>query len=399
MRRRSQILYSLLLLMLLGRTSSASGELSGSISVVPGATEPASEPLQLQVSAARWFVGQVVSWATGKVIDAAVNRALLAARGSDAAANLGAMSGDPAVSAADRQELRQLATQMGAVTALLRRNDLNDAQVRAQIRRMQSALNAMSARIDGLDRRISAIEREQGRQMRVLVDHEGRIQRLERETADQGRRIGRVEDVVFPDSNRYLRHDAYVAAGILYANSAKLGNDAAVGFEVTGQYNFNQYFGAFGGAQIAPLKASDVEGMPSGSAVSWEGFNAHLGGVVNMAPPRQPVSLQIGLGGGIAQTKLLYFAPGADRTQSEYADELGSSSNVYMLLKADLGVAPPAFEFEPVVSVGYMTFFEDMTYTDDLVSSNAGRGLWYASVGLRWRAYLRGRPEATGTRR
>ncbi|CAA9308520.1 MAG: hypothetical protein AVDCRST_MAG68-1056 [uncultured Gemmatimonadetes bacterium] len=399
MRRPSIVVYLLLLLTLTGAAPPASGESPVSGRLAHGASDPQAEPAQVQVSIAKWVVGQVIGWGAGKVMDAAVDRILLATKARDAEINLDQLSRDPAVSGVDRQELRQLAGQMGNIATLLRRNELGDAQVRARIRQMQAELSGMQRRIDVLDRRISALEQEQKRQMRVLVNHEGRIQRLESVVANHDGRLTRVEDIVYPDSNRYLRHDAYLAAGMLYANSAKLGNDAAVGFEVTGQYNFSQYFGAFGGAQIAPLKASDVEGMPSGSAVSWEGFNAHLGGVVSMAPPRQPVSLQIGLGGGISQTKLLYFAPGTDRTQSEYADELGSSSNVYMLLKADLGVAPPAFEFEPVVSVGYMTFFEDMTYTDDAISSNAGRALWYASVGLRWRAYLRGRPEATATRR
>lgn len=390
MRQRAALVYLLLVLMFSGSLRPAFGE-----SIRSGPFAHSGSSLRLEspyVWIARWVIGEVISYGFGKVLDAALARAGLANRASDAAANLRGMSGNSGLSAAERQELRRLAGQMEGLAALLARNDLNDAQVRRQIQQMQTQLNEMRRRIDALERRITVLEREQRRQMRVLVDHEARIIRLEERVAGQGRRIRRVEDVVFPDSNRFLRHDAYLMAGILYANSAKLGNDAAVGFEAAGQYNFDQFFGVFGGVQLAPLRASDVQGMPVGSSVSWEGLNAHLGAAANLMRPRQPVSLQIGAGGGISQTKLLYFAPGTSRDDSESAEELGTSSNIYMLVKADVGVAPPAFEFEPVMSFGYMTFFEDMTYTDDVVSSNAGRGMWYVSVGLRWRAYLRGRP-------
>jgi hypothetical protein len=356
---------------------------------------------------AKAFGSQLVSWAAGKVIDEVVERSGLARLGRAAAHNLMSVSRQQGVSPADRQELRDIAQRFSTISELLSRNDLNDRQVRAALQRLSTRfdveMQAVQRRLASLDQRISALEVEQRRQMKMLidhqgrigmlegqiVDHEGRLRRIETTQREHGDRILTLEETVFPDRNRFLRHEAYLSGGLLYANAVELGSDAAVGGQLEGQYNFNQHFGIFVGLQLAPLRASDAAGMPSGSAVTWENANAHIGAVAHLLPPGQPISMQIGAGGGIAQTDLVYFAPGADRSNSDAGTSLGQSSNVYMVVRADVGVAPPAFDFEPMLSVGYMTFFEDIAYADDAISSNAGQAIWYASVGLRWRVCLR----------
>lgn len=367
--------------------------------------EPAANPALMWVvrragqAVAGWVAGQVVDWAADR---AGVTRAL-----HNALDNLAGINSDPDVPASVRTELRTIQRDFQTYRDILARNALSDAQTRAELRGLRrdflAYVQSTNARLAQLDARISQIEREQRRHLKMITDLDGRVQALGNRLVDAEGRVtdlegrvaileGQVADhdaILHPDPDRFLRHEAYLSGGLLYANSPSLGGEAAVGAELSAQYNFNQYFGVFAGMAYMPLTASDVDSVADGTSLTWDNANIHLGATASLLNPRSPVSLQLGAGGGIASSRLLFYDQGVDRT-SENGQELGTSSNVYMLVKAEIGVAPPAYTFEPIATVGYMTFMEDVAYDGSEVSSNLGRSVWFVSLGVRFRQYLRG---------
>lgn len=373
-----------------------------------GEAVPAAVPVWIVPAAGTALFHWVRAQAVSEGVNYALDRSGVRDRLWRAADNLLGLQRDPATPAEFKAEFRRLEGDFRRYAAILGQNGKSDRQVRAELRRLRSDfddhLRQTNLRLARIDTRLARLERDQRRQMRLLVDlqarvaavevrvdeHETRLGRVEEQTDRNGRRIGEVEEIVLPDPHRYLRHEAYLSGGLLYANSPDLGSDAAIGGELSAQYNFNQFFGVFGGFSYMPLTATDTEGMPAGSSVSWDNTNLHLGTVANLLPPVSPASFQVGVGAGITSSRLLYHAPGADRSRSQNATELGSLSNLYVLLKAEAGIAPPAYGFEPVATVGYMSFLDDVAYQDDTISSDAGRSMWFVTLGVRVRQYLRG---------
>lgn len=360
---------------------------------------------------ARGAGGALYRWVRGQVLDEAADYAMTRTGVKDALwramDNMLGISGDTRVPPEVRAELNQIRGEFAAYHRILADNARSDAETRRQLlglrRDFLTYVQQTNRRLEMLDARISAVEREQRRQLKMIIDLQGRVGVIEGRLVDaEGRittlegRMATVEDeverhrrIIDPDPNRYLRHEAYLSGGLLYANSPALGGEAAVGAELSAQYNFNQYLGVFAGLAYMPLTASDVDSVADGASVTWDNANLHLGATASLLNPRSPLSLQLGAGGGIASSRLMYYGQGVERT-TENGQELGTSSNVYMLVKAEIGVAPPAYTFEPVATVGYMTFMEDVAYEGSEVSSNVGRSVWFVSLGVRFRQYLRG---------
>ncbi|HEY0026179.1 MAG TPA: hypothetical protein VGB24_25030 [Longimicrobium sp.] len=353
-----------------------------------------------------WLVrGAVVvvgDWLVGKVVDAGMDRLGVKRVVENGLRNAFGIAEDRNVPPEIRDEMRRIAGELRQYHALLARNELNDRQVRAQLNQLHRDFAAhvreTDRRLAAVESRIARLEQQQREQYRMIVDlqrrvtvTEGRIVSLEGRVDRIERNVDSLNAAVFVDPNRFLRHDAYLLGALLYANSPALGDEAAIGGELGGQYNFNQYLGVFGGLAYMPLSAADVDSMPAGSAVTWDNLNLHLGAVASLLDPRSPVSFQVGAGGGIASSRLLFYDAGVERT-TENAEELGRSSNVYMLVKGEIGVAPPAYTFEPVATVGYITFLEDVAYSSPEVTSNVGRSVWFVSLGLRMRHIVRGGP-------
>jgi hypothetical protein len=351
----------------------------------------------------RWVGGQVLD----EVADYALDRSGLKTVLWNAADNLLGISNDRSISPEVRAELTRIRNDYLTYHRILSDNARSDAETRRRLLALhQNFVNYVqqtNRRLEVLDARITRVEQEQRRQLKMIVDVEGRVYRLENRLVDAEGRItnmeGRIidlenitrvhDEILRPDPNRFLRHEAYLSGGLLYGNSPSLGGDAAVGAELAAQYNFNQYLGVFGGVSYLPLTASDVDSIPTGSSLTWDNVNAHLGATASLLSPISPVSFQLGAGGGISSSRLLFYEAGVERT-SENGQELGTSSNVYMLVKAEIGVAPPAYTFEPIATVGYITFLEDVAYQGTDVSSNVGRNVWFVSLGVRVRTYLRG---------
>ncbi len=354
---------------------------------------------------------RLLRWVGGQVADQAVDYTLTRTGVKDAVwramDNMLGISGDASVPPEVRTELGRIRGEFATYHRILADNARSDAQTRRQLlalrRDFVAYVQQTNRRLEALDARISAVEREQRRQLKMIIDLQGRVGVLEGRLVDAEGRITTLEGriaavaseverhrrIIEPDTNRFLRHEAYLAGGLLYANSPAMGGEAAVGGEITAQYNFNQYLGVFAGMAYMPLTASDVDSVADGTSLTWDNANVHLGATASLLNPRSPISLQLGAGGGIASSRLMYYGEGVERT-SENGEELGTSSNVYMLVKAEIGVAPPAYTFEPIATVGYMTFMEDVAYTGSEVSSNVGRSVWFVSLGVRFRQYLRG---------
>lgn len=350
----------------------------------------------------RGAVALVGDWFAGKVTDAAMDRLGVKRVVEDGLRNAFGIAAAADVPPEIRAEMRRVAGELRQVHALLARNDLSDRQVRAELSKLHRDFAAhvqeVSRRLASLEGRLAHVERQQGEQYRMIVDlqrrvtiTEGRIASLEGRVDNAQRNIDSLNAAVFVDPNRFLRHDAYLSGAVLYANSPALGGEAAIGGEIGGQYNFNEYLGVFGGLAYMPLTAADVDSMPVGSTLTWDNLNIHLGGVASILDPRSPVSLQLSAGGGIANSRLVFYEAGVERT-SENGEELGHSSNVYMIVKGEIGVAPPAYTFEPVIAVGYMAFLEDVAYESPALSSNVGRSVWVVTLGVRMRHLVRGGP-------
>lgn len=351
---------------------------------------------------ARGALRLVASWAVGHATDRVMDRIGVKAVLDDAINNVIGVGSDPSISPQLRRELRSMEGQLRSYSEVLARNDLADAAARRQLRSLHRDFNAhvraTDQRFAAVEAQIRDLEARQRSQLLMIVDLDRRVALVEGRLANAERRIMAVEDrvtaleiVVNPDPNRFLRHEAYLSGAVLYANSPSLGGDAAIGGELTAQYNFDQYFGVFAGLALMPLTAADAAGIEEGASLVWNNLNAHLGGTASLLSPRSPAGLQLGAGVGIASSTLLYHAPGVERTV-ENGQEIGSTSNVYMLLRGELGVAPSQYTFEPVISFGYMTFLDDVAYSGEHLSSNVGKSVWYVTLGLRFRQYLRGTP-------
>lgn len=384
-------------------------------SLASNAAQPtAVEPDSVSDAWAGWIVSGalriVAAWALDQVVDHAMDRAGIKRVVDDALNNLFGIQQDASVPTAVRSELRQVGRELQEVRDLLARNDLNDRQVRRELNQLrgdfQAYVRQTERRLAAIEGRLVQIERQQRVQLRMIVDLDRRVALVEGRLARAETQIIRLQDdvaiirtdvdslqeAVFPNEDRFLRHEAYLAGGLLYANSPSLGGEAAVGGEITAQYNFNEFLGVFAGLAYMPLTAADIDSVSDGSSVTWDNANVHLGAVASVLGPRNPVSVQLGAGAGIASSRLMFYPAGVERT-SENGQELGTSSNVYMLVKAEVGVAPPAYSFEPIATFGYIAFMDDVAYEGSEVSSNVGRSLWFVSLGVRFRQYLRGSAE------
>lgn len=366
-----------------------------------------------KLSAVRDFGEQLASWVVGRV-SSELSRRALAAQGQQAVAGLRQATQELNLPPTEAQQLRRILQEYEAYAFLLQRTDLNARQVRSMLldykRDFQTHVSQINAQLEQFEARLSRVERRldvqagdiaqlqreqeqtHGRLSRVeegLGQADSRISQVEQGLGETQARTRRLEETVYPDPDRWLRHETFLSFNFLYTHSPELGNGGSLGTEIGLQYNFNQHIGAFGALVVTSIDASDVRGMPTGSAVSWSSLNLQAGPALNLLPPSSPVSLQLGAGVGVAGNRLSYYAPGVDRSDVEAAKELGRSSSAYGLLKAEVGIAPPAGVFEPVASFTYMTFLSDIAYQDGLIQSNVGRTLWSVCLGFRLRLYMR----------
>lgn len=367
---------------------------------------------------ARFFLSQVTSWLFGKGLDYAAQRTGLLQAGRNAVTNLNTILVTPGFSQNEKARISVVRNDIQRILMVLQQTNRTTQQLRqdlASLRlEMHRSITELEREVVRLDERISQVELAQRRQMRQIVDmqgqivdlqrtlvlHDGRIVQLEQRTAaleqttrKHDKQIGDLERVVYPDPNRYLRHEWIVSGAALYANSPTLNNDAKIGGELTAQYNLSKHFGVFANLLWAPISASDAEGFPSDSRVYWESVGVGLGASVNFLPPQSYVSLQVGGGGGIFSNSLSEYPNGASISETEAAVPLGEVSNAALIGKADLGISPPAVGLEPFASFTYVRFLDNLVYQDDVTSTDAGNALWYVSLGLRLRTYDRRRSQ------
>jgi hypothetical protein len=357
--------------------------------VVDGPPDPAAAPMRLTASVPApiigYFMKSVLSWAAGDAASRAVDRYLLAQRGRDAIGHTGRLQQDTRIPGDQRRELARIEADLRRYTALLEQRERSDAEVQAALAMLRDDIVEVSERVASLEERLSALEREQKRQLMMLVDQQGQILAL-------SDRVSAVESIVLPDPHRWLRHEAYIGGSATVARASDLGHNTAVGLAVSGQYNFTKYLGMFADLHLSPHSASDAMELEAGASATWDNFGIVAGPTVNLITPRSLLSLQLAGGIGVVQSRLRYYAPGVERNPDTGRD-VGSMSGLAGQMKVEVGVAPPAFEFEPLIGFGMLHFFNDVHASDATVDSRLGSQYWYVSLGIRFRQYLRKRPE------
>ncbi len=381
-----------------------------------------------------WFARTVRDWLIGEALSYGVDRVRLALAGRDAATHCANLRNSVHLSSRDRQLLVQTEGMYRTIAETLARRDFPDLEARRQIealeREMTQHLVQIERRLNELERRIHAIEVEQRRQHRVLVDLGGRIVRLENGLYDlEGRlvqevervdalyaglgsltvsvdslqtqmtsagvRLDRVETevqalgtIVRPDPNRYLRYGTYFSIYGLYADATGMDGDANIGGGLSVQANLNRWIGVFGEAAIIPIEATDGN-APDGSPLEWVTFPVMAGFALNILPPQSPISLQLSGGGGISYSSLRYYPEDYDPELGNWAD-VGDVASLTGIAKLEIGAAPVLSDFEPVLTIGYLGFQNPINYSNGTTSSNAGRELLYLSLGGRLRTNLPG---------
>ena len=123
----------------------------------------------------------------------------------------------------------------------------------------------------------------------------------------------------------------------------------------------------------------------------WQSYGALAGLSLNVLPPQSFVSLQLSGGGGIVQSSLSEYPEGVSISDPDNGFELGSVSNGALFGKAELGIGPPVVGIEPFAGFGYLRFIDELAYSDDATTTNAGNELWYIALGIRFRFYDRKR--------
>jgi hypothetical protein len=357
----------------------------------------------------RFFLRELRSWAIGRVFDEGVRRARLIGRGRDAIHNLGTIANSSTLSSSERARINGMAGQIRQIVSVLERSERSNDQVRRDLaylqQQMQRSFAQMEQELRDLDQRVTEVELQQNRQLKMIVDtqgrvvqlerqivnHEGRIVWLENRVRDHDDRIDDLETIVKPDPNRFLRHEWTVSGSAIYANSPVLPNDASIGGRVSAQYNMSKTFGVFADLFYAPISASDAEGFADGSRMYWQSYGALAGLSLNVLPPQSFVSLQLSGGGGIVQSSLSEYPEGVSIGDPDGGFELGSVSNGALFGKAELGIGPPVAGIEPFAGFGYLRFIDDLAYSDDATTTNAGNQLWYIALGIRFRFYDRKR--------
>jgi hypothetical protein len=299
------------------------------------------------------------------------------------------------------------------ITEVLRNSSISDQEARRRIAALQSNMNArlrsLNQQLAQVEQRLVRLEDEQQRQWRVLFDTRGQLQTLTNEVVQLDQKIvdiearldstqGRVSDIdqrtqviegiVAPDPARYLRHGVYLSLAATYADATALQGDAAFGGSMTAQANLSRHIGVYGDFSILPISASDLAG-PEGSSLEWITVPAVLGLTLNLLPPQSPLSLQFSGGGGLAYSALRYYPPDYDPELANW-ENMKSVSNVIGSAKVEIGAAPPLAEIEPVLTVGLLRFVQPLEYASSSAGSNAGRELWYVSLGIRSRSKLPG---------
>jgi hypothetical protein len=402
-------LHRLVATLLLAITFATSTAYASTATYTPATTIPAGTGQSPYAWVARFFVRELASWVAGKGFDEAARRLGLVRRGRDAIYNLSVISNSVSIPSAERARINAMAVQIRQMVSALERSDRSHDQVRRDLvvlqQQMQRSFDQIERDLRAADQRLTELELQQGRQYKMIVDmqgqvvqlerrvvnHEGRIISLERRVADVDARTRALEETVYPDPNRFLRHEWMLSGSAIYANSTVLPNDASIGGQLAAQYNMSKTFGVFADLFWAPVTASDAEGFDAGSRMYWESYGVVAGLSVSLLPPQSFVSLQLSGGGGIVQSSLSEYPEGVSISDPDGGIELGSVSNAALIGKAELGIGPPAVGIEPFAAFGYLRFLDDLAYSDSETTTNAGNQLWYISLGLRWRLYDRRR--------
>jgi hypothetical protein len=267
---------------------------------------------------------------------------------------------------------------------------------------MTARLHSINEQLLEVDHRLYRLEVEQQRQLRLITDTEGRVLELEGRLVNlEGEYVDlrtaieqleeetkRIRDIVYPDKTRFLRHGMYFSLFGLYADAQSLDHDSGIGGGASVQANVNKWAGVYGEISIIPLKASDISG-PEGSSLTWITFPATVGIAVQLLPPQSPLSVQLSGGGGLAYSALRYYPPDFDPDLSNWED-VKTVSNLVGSGKVEIGMAPVLSNAEPTLTLGHLSFRERLEYQSPTAKSNAGRSLWYVSLGVRLRTDLPG---------
>jgi len=288
---------------------------------------------------------------------------------------------------------------------------LNSRQQRQQIRKSISDLglriDTMEQQIKQLNRRIYELEVQQQRQLRRIVDNEGRIVRLENEILGLNGRIQSVEGRVSAVERRQDRTDRrvqnledrvfferaplYVSGGINYISSMNFTSGQHVGLDFSLQFNPNNHVGVIIGYDYSPMEAPDASrftdpqgnefALNPGAAVSWQTHYAYAGFNVELLPPYSPISLQAGANGGLligtleGHTNRDIFFPTGAASFDKVTTPAGA-------LRAEFAFGKPIWFIVPYFSGSYRVLYQELS---DQQLSNAGKHFWGGSIGLRIR--------------
>jgi hypothetical protein len=262
---------------------------------------------------------------------------------------------------------------------------------------LEEELRDLQRRLEGLDQRIVELEVEQRRQLRLivdlsgevvilrdqLIDHEGRILVVEGLVTDMDQRVTNLESVVLPDPNRFLRHDRYYTFELFMAQAADGPPSNELGGALGGQYNFNRWLGVTGTVLWAPHYTSTTAG-PRPEDRYWSIWGFLLGGTLHLLPPQSPVSMQLGVQAGLSSSRLVSVPLGASALSSP-SSVTRRVMNLAVAPRVEIGVAPPAYGLEAIISGGVVGLSDALYSVDHFEATVPEPRMWYAGLGIRIR--------------
>lgn len=340
---------------------------------------------------ARVFMGALWDWASGEAVGWGIQKLL--GLGNSTLSDLSDLQTTPAIPEADRAELAEVVASIQRIMLVLREHEAAEEEARQQILAMEKVVAGLEERLTTLEDRLTVLESQQALQLK-------RVEALETQVAAVDRRVTRVEDVVFVDPDRFLRHEAYLSGQLLYGNAPAAAEEEKTGFAGTVQYNFTQRVGVGAALLMTPLHpvGIDIAAVEPEAELEWSLMTVALGPNLQMFPPRWPVSLQLGVAAGFTHSSLSYLPAGADPEDAEARQSLDGATRLAGMASAEVGVAPPGFSFEPIISAGLVKMVDDVSGEFSHQQSAIGDQVWYVSLGVRFRQYLRGTAApSTGT--
>lgn len=361
---------------------------------------------QIETALPAWILRAIITglieWGVGTALNRARTRGDLLALTRTARDEARRLQSQSIVDGADRQLLGRVDQRLGEVERWLADYSLREEEVRSLIRVLERDLRDLADRLEQFDARLFRLELEQQRQLRMIIDDQGRTLRLEGQVVDLegqvvtlGGRVAALEREVFPDPRRFLRHESYLSFELLYASPGEPSKSGEIGVGVNYQYNITKLLGLSGSGFLLPMYAEtivnpDPAPEPGILDLYWTNFAAAGGPVVNVLPAQSAVSLQ--LGGSLVFMLSYLAATGAGEGfwfSEHWERDTRTIPNFGTHLNARLGFAPPAYQVEGVISAGVIDLFKDL-HTVTITSARVRQPqLWYVGAAVRFRNFHR----------